>query len=158
MDTIPMKNEKQKPWSKFWRHKQRANNLFLESVENGNIENVKKLINPVYSVDDTAEVRFCNPSGLGAVHIAIRCEKITILKKLLEVDRTLLMMKTEDGNKEYPLHLAVKQQNLGVIKLLLNEFDAPVIVKDINHNTPMHLAIELRNTNIIKLLHNAAIS
>ena len=39
-------------------------------------------------------------------------------------------MKTENAQAEFPLHLAVKKQNLYLLKVLINENNTPVLVKD----------------------------
>jgi ankyrin repeat protein len=50
-------------------------------------------------------------------------------------------MRTEDGRSETPLHLAVKKGNLNLLRLMINEYNVPVVVKDAEGTTPMHLAV-----------------
>ena len=69
----------------------------LDAVINGLIDIVQKLINPLNPVDETAEVRCCDSHGFGAIHLAIMHKKFQVFKKLVEFDRTLVHMKTEDG-------------------------------------------------------------
>lgn len=44
------------------------------------------------AVDEQPELRYCNKEGFGAVHLAVMNDRLEILKKLLEYDRTLLCM------------------------------------------------------------------
>ena len=83
--------------------------MLLDAVKNGKLTDVQKLINPFSIIDEIAEVRYCNSDGHSAIHIAVINDKTAIFKKLLEYDKTLLTMKTEDALSEYPLHLAVKK-------------------------------------------------
>lgn len=141
LDILAFNETKKTPFDRFWRHKNKANLLLLDAVTNGFNDIVKKLINPLNPVDETAEVRYCNKQGHGAVHLAIVNSKATILKRLIEFDRTLLHMLTEDDLTETPLHLAVKKRDQAIVKVLLNEFNAPVVVKDARGSTPMHAAV-----------------
>jgi ankyrin repeat protein len=150
------KTDKVVPFNRFWRHKNRVNTQLLEAVASGQVDVVMKLISPLNPVDDTAEVRHVNKNGQGAVHLAITNSKVNILKKLIEYDKTLLHMKTEDTYSETPLHMAVRKRNQPILKLLLNEFNATVVVKDSKGNTPMHLAIQAKDISMVKLLAQVA--
>ena len=68
------------------------------------------MLNPLGSVDEQPEVRFTNSDGLGAVHLAVINSQIDILKILLESDKTLLCMETEETQQTI-LHLAVIKNN-----------------------------------------------
>ena len=50
----------------------------------------------------------------------------------------------------------MRKQNIGLVRILISEYDAPIIVKDIDDNTPMHIAVELKNLAMVKLLFTAA--
>jgi ankyrin repeat protein len=100
----------------------------LDAVINGNADIVQKLINPLNPVEEIAEARHCNEQGLGAIHLAVMNLRVQIFRKLVESDRTLLHMRTEDGRSETPLHLAVKKGNLNLLRLMINEYQVPVVV------------------------------
>lgn len=83
---------------------------------------------------------------------------MSVLKKLIEFDRTLLSMHTEDSLRETPLHLAIRKKNTAAVKVLLNEFHAPVFTRDAKGNTPMHIAVQVKEIPIVKLLVQQAAS
>lgn len=64
----------------------------------------------------------------------------------------MLHMRTEDGRSETPLHLAIKKGNLNLLRLMINEYNVPVVVKDTDNITPMHLAVISKNILLIKMI------
>ena len=65
----------------------------------GNKDLVQKLLNPLQKVDDQAEVRYCNPDGLAVIHLAVVHDRLAIIRVLLEIDKTLLQMQTENEER-----------------------------------------------------------
>lgn len=65
------------------------------------------------------EVRFTNNRGLGAVHLAVINDRLEILKILIETDKTLLCMETENEDAQQIIHLAAAKNNLTIIRYLL---------------------------------------
>lgn len=53
------------------------------------------------------------------MHIAVIQGRLDILKILLETDKTLLCMETEDDEMSYIIHLAVTNNNLTIIRYLI---------------------------------------
>ena len=79
------------------------------------------MLNPLEAVDSQPEVRYTNAAGLGAVHLAVKRDRLDILKILLEADKTLLCMPTEDEHLSYIIHLAVQENNQTIIRYLLGD-------------------------------------
>ena len=67
-------------------------------VAGGNIKEVQRLLNPLGSIDHQPDVRYTDNDGFGAVHIAVIEKHLEILKTILQTDRTLLCMETENTN------------------------------------------------------------
>ena len=65
-------------------------------------------------------MRYTNREGLGAIHIAVIRDQLDCLKTLLQSDRTLLCMETENAEANMLIHLAVKHNNMGMIRYLLS--------------------------------------
>ena len=66
-------------------------------------------------------MRYTNSDGLGAVHIAVMFNHLEILKTILQTDRTLLCMETENlEERAMIIHLAVMQNKFTIIRYLLN--------------------------------------
>ena len=66
-------------------------------------------------------MRYTNQDGLGAVHLAVIKGHVDILKILLETDKTLLCMETENEDVQCIIHLAVVEQNLTIIRHLIEK-------------------------------------
>ena len=77
------------------------------------------MLNPYETVDSQPELHYTNNQGLGAVHLAIVKDNLSILKMLLKTDQTLLCMPTEDDEQTYIIHQAVMQNNPSIIRYLL---------------------------------------
>ena len=92
-------NTRGEAWSNFWERKYHANNKLLRAVEEGKQDLVMKLLNPLQKVDDQAEARYCNSDGFAAIHLSIIFDRLSILKVLLDIDKTLLSMQTENERK-----------------------------------------------------------
>ena len=92
-------NNRGEAWSNFWERKYHANNRLLRAVEEGKQDLVLKLLNPLQKVDDQAEARFCNSDGFAAIHLSVIYDRLSILKVLLDIDKTLLLMQTENEDK-----------------------------------------------------------
>ena len=107
------------PWASFWHSKQLNNQRLLTAVSKGDLLEVKRLLNPLQPLDEQPEVRYTDDSGMGAVHLAVVRDQIEILKVLLETDKTLLCMPTEDEREMQIIHLAVESNNLTVLRYLL---------------------------------------
>ena len=107
------------PWTSFWRRKDTVNGRLLTAAADGNKEEVQRLLNPLSHVDEIAEVRHTNKLGYGAVHLAVINDRLEILKVLLETDKTLLCMETENEDAQMIIHLAVVRNNLTIIRFLL---------------------------------------
>ena len=79
------------------------------------------MLNPHESVDNKPEVRFTDSDGHGAVHLAVIHGHLDILKILLETDKTLLCMETENEDASYIMHLAVVKSNLPIMRYLIEK-------------------------------------
>ena len=94
---ISSQNETEfQPWANFWQSKQSVNAKLLKAVKDGMKDQVSRLLNPLEPVDKQPEVRYTNSEGYGAVHLAVLNGHKDILKILLETDKTLLCMETEN--------------------------------------------------------------
>lgn len=69
-----------------------------------------------------------------------------------------MQMRTEDGRSETPLHLAVKKGNLNLLRLMISEYNTPVVVQDANGLTPMHLAVQAKDIQLVRMIAQAAAS
>ena len=66
-------------------------------------------------------MRYTTADGLGAVHLAVMHNHPQILKTILQADRTLLCMESENSEESaMVIHLAVMRDNLTIIRYLLN--------------------------------------
>lgn len=77
------------------------------------------MLNPYERVDEQPELRLSDDKGLGPVHIAVKKDHLEILKVLLDTDKTLLCMQTENDDLSYIIHLAVTHNKLDMIRYLL---------------------------------------
>ena len=114
-------DKKAQPWTSFWKEKDESNKRFLAAAAVGNISEVRRLLNPLSSVEQQPDVRCTNHKGYGAVHLAVLNNHLEVLKTILQTDRTLLCMETEsDSDSSTIIHLAVLSNNLSIVRFLLN--------------------------------------
>ncbi len=96
-------------------------------------------------------------NGWNALHYAVYNDNLNLAKKLIEKNHFDVNKKSKAGIS--PLHIAVKNRDLPMVKLLLKE-GADINIQDNNGLTPLHYAVGQRRFKIVKYLvfHDADIS
>ena len=83
------------------------------------------------------------------IHIASKIEDIDIFKMLLQKGANITAKNKEDASA---IHLAAREGNLQIVKLLINK--QPSVVKDKNKSgeTPLHIAAEYKKSQVVSEL------
>ncbi|MBU4334196.1 MAG: ankyrin repeat domain-containing protein, partial [Candidatus Omnitrophica bacterium] len=97
-------------------------------------------------------VSFCSE-----IHEAAKSGDVVKLRELLDNDPSLLTTKDEIGKS--PLHWAAGKNQLEIIKVLLDEYNIDVNIRNANNGTPLHVAASQANPKaaIILIEHGAEI-
>ncbi len=96
-------------------------------------------------------------NGWNALHYAVFNDNFKLAKKLIEKNHLNIDSKSKAGIS--PLHIAVKNRDLKMVKFLLKE-GADIDIQDNNGLTPLHYAIGQRRFKIVKylVLHDADVN
>lgn len=149
--TASAKTTNTNPWGDWWKEKKRNNQDLLWAAENGNIEDVRRLLSKTGPLQDlTAEINHRGLDQWTALHFAANEGHIDIVRELLsheDCDRECL-----SSINRTPLHLAAIRGHTNIVRLLLEDpcgSGIPVEklsidknVKDADENTPLHYASE----------------
>lgn len=111
------------PWDTFWDKKLASNEALIKACQEGNLVTATTLLNPLLGLDQTAEVRFTDQNGLGAIHHAILNRHNQLVKTLLKYEEGLITMELEDNSKNTSLHLIAQTGNTALLKLV-SDFQA----------------------------------
>lgn len=57
-----------------------------------------------------------------------------------------------DSHKFTPLHIATREQNIFIVKMLIGEFNANLNAVDASLNTSLHYAVMQANLRLVKVL------
>lgn len=88
--------------------------------------------------------------GLTPLALASSHGHYTIVKYLLEMGASP-QTRVKTGSNSTSLHLAVKQEHLPVVKLLIGH-GADINAKEKDDIAPLHLAVQTGNLNMVRLL------
>lgn len=91
----------------------------LNAVKERKLEKVRQLINPHQKVDYRAEARFTDDYGIGAIHVSVLINNFEAFRVLLNSDKTLVTMTTEDDLEQTCAHLAALKNRSDMIRHLV---------------------------------------
>jgi len=140
------------PWVHFWNHKLKANDSLIEAAKKGDRKKVIKLLNKLKSVEKTADLNYGDKKlGNTALHWAAACNHPEIVDLLLKMEADI---NVRNANKQTPLILACKEENMIVIQYLLG-LHANVDIADQKGRTALHYAAWTGNSRVVKMLIRA---
>lgn len=144
-------------WSDWWKQKKRNNQDLLWASENGNLEEVKKLMDPNQLQDLIADVNHRGLDNWTALHFAANEGHFEVVKELLT--HTDLEKEPISSINRTPLHLAAIRGHTNILRALLNSQTKPLCdnnIRDFDENTPLHYASEYGHADsIIYLIKEA---
>ena len=119
----------------------------IDAIENGNLADVQKLLPSADHLENfqTKDEK----TGDSLIHFAVRSGKNDILEFLLKERR--LNPNLTNSNKDNPLHLAIENNDIKAVEILL-EAGAAFWVHGKHGNTPLHLAVRNDNYEISEIL------
>ena len=91
-------------------------------------------------MDQTAEIRFTDQNGLGAIHHAILKRHNQLVKTLLKYEEGLITMELEDNSKNTSLHLIAQTGNTALLKLV-SDLQTDFCAQNYKGETPLHIAV-----------------
>ena len=115
------------------------------ALVNGDWRSVKMFI--IRGADVNKKTPFGKP-----IFVAIKTGRTEMIKVLLKF-KVKLSITDQDGNS--PLHLAVTEQVIGIVKFLVNESSDNINAVNGRGKTALHLAALLKKTEIVSILINA---
>ncbi len=94
------------------------------------------------------QVNIRNKAGKTALHLAVECKNVPIVKMLMARNDTDVSLQDNDGRT--PLHIAVMAKSTDIIELLMQRDDLELSLTDHSGMTPLQLAGN--NIQIVNLL------
>jgi ankyrin repeat protein len=132
----------------------KANELLINSSENGNVEKFQQ------AIDDGAQLDY-RKGGNNSIMIASKKGYIEIVKKCLDLmSPNFKLINSSSYNNSYtPLMFAAENNKIDIVELLLNKKKNGKIICDVNrtavnNETALTLAIKYDNHKIAKILLN----
>ena len=89
------------------------------------------------------------------MHLAAWFSSASIVKVILEAG---LDINVHDHDGLTPLHYAAKNQDVDVVKMIINTSGADVRAVDKGKQTPLHIAARFSNIDIVQLLIDNGVS
>jgi len=107
-----------KAWNDWWKEKRKNEQDFLAAAENGNLEEVRKLLNPAVLHDLVADINVKGLDQWTALHFAANEGKVEVVKELLS-HRQDIEKEPRSSIMRTPLHLAAIRGHTGIVRLLV---------------------------------------
>jgi ankyrin repeat protein len=105
------------------------------------------------------DINDSDSEGFSALHIAINNKRLDLVKILLEDSsfnnnniNNNININTKDNSGNTPLHLACKDECIGIVQYLLTIPKIDINSMNNSNNTPLHIAIEYKHFEIAKYL------
>ena len=105
-------------------------------------------------INKGAKLDAVDNDGRSLLYIVVKYNYLDILDLLLFFNKTYIgisLVDIIDNNRNIPLHYAIKNKNIEIIKKLLKA-KSNIYIKDNNGNNSLHLSIYSRNVDICKLI------
>jgi hypothetical protein len=137
-------------WGDWWKQKKRNNQDLLWASENGNLEEVKKLMDPNQLQDLIADVNHRGLDNWTALHFAANEGHFEVVKELLT--HTDLEKEPLSSINRTPTHLAAIRGHSNILRALLNSQTKPICdtnIRDFDESTPLHYASEYGHADSI---------
>lgn len=152
-------SKQQSAWGDWWREKKRNNQDLLWSSENGNLDEVKRLLDKEKLQDMVADVNHKGLDNWTALHFAANEGNIEVVKELL----THLDIEREPMSSinRTPLHLAAIRGHTNIVRSIIESPLKPPVdrnVKDCDENTPLHYSSEYGHSECIIYLVKEAMA
>lgn len=134
-----------------WEERSKMTPLFL-AIEQECLSSVKLLINYGADLNITKQYEYSEDDetfqGYSVLHFAAKCRNEQIFSYLLDEGATLNIF---DVNRQNPLHIATRLENLAIIRLILTRGQniLSLFTKDLSGMTPLHIAVEGDNQKIL---------
>lgn len=87
-------------------------------------------------------------------HYAAHLGNVEVLKRLLELNESLADCKVKDDEGMSALHIAARNDQIDVIKTLINMDIEVTKILDNRNRTALHVAVESGKTRVVKFLLN----
>jgi len=136
-------------WSDWWRQKHTNNQNFLLAAEEGDLDEVRKLLNKDIHQDLVADLNHKGLDQWTALHFAASEGRLEVVKEL--ITKPDIEKQPHSSLLRTPLHMACMRGFTKVARvLILNGADKDV--KDFDENTPLHCASEFGHIECIIFL------
>ena len=132
-------------WSTRAMQTQEEKNRLLKAIESGNIEKVALVLK-----EEPGLVSIPGSKGAYPIHMAVRTEKIELVKAVLEAGA----QPGTEGPGGTPLHWATELGNSELANLLIQK-GADVSARNKDGEQPLHLAAAGNSTELVELLLEA---
>ena len=148
---------KSNAWGDWWKQKKRNNQDLLWAAENGNLEEVRKLLDPNQLQDLIADLNHRGLDNWTALHFAANEGHFDVVRELLKYPD--IEKEPMSSINRAPTHLAAIRGHTNILRALLDSQTKPLCdrnLKDFDENTPLHYASEYGHAeSIIYLVKEA---
>ena len=107
------------------------------------LDNISNLL-----IDYTTDINSQDSANFTAFHFAAKMNNTSIMKKLLKNNADYSILKDENGN--LPIHYVVSNNNIEILKLIVNKKD--IYVKNYNGKNAINIAILLNHKEAFSII------
>lgn len=79
----------------------------IQAATKGDTKTLKKLLNKLRDAEKSADVNYCDGTGLSALHYAVKSNSYDTMQLLLYTGEADVNMQTLNEDRYSPLHIAV---------------------------------------------------
>lgn len=143
MSSNPIHGSKEAINRQLYRTKINEERYLLRAAADGSSDDVEKLLDYGANIEQRGAV------GMRALHYAAKTNNVGAVIALMN---RAADANAEDDNERTPLHIAVIEGHLQIVKLLLGRGGANIEASDINKQTALHHAVMSSSVEIVKEL------
>lgn len=124
-------------WGDWWKEKKKSNDDYLAAAQFGNLEKLKRQLNPQVMAGMVADVNAKGLDNWHALHFAANGGHEDIVKELVAIPG--IEIEAISNNKRTPMHIATSLGKTSILKILV-EKGADPNCRDDEDGTPLHYA------------------